>query len=128
MPKLKYILPVIIIALLLGVYFLFSPTQFSFFPTCPFYKYTGFHCAGCGSQRALHHLLNLDIIQMLNNNLLLPIWILLGLDYGYKSWIKKTEPILIQSWVPWVIFIVLISFMILRNIPYEPFSFLAPSL
>ncbi|MGK0391547.1 MAG: hypothetical protein ACI94Y_004314 [Maribacter sp.] len=128
MPKLKYILPVMIIALLLGVYFLFSPTQFSFFPACPFYKYTGFHCAGCGSQRALHHLLHLDIVHMLNNNLLLPIWIFLGFDYVYKRWIKKTDPLLLQSWIPWMIFIVLISFMILRNIPYEPFSFLAPVL
>lgn len=128
MSKSKYILPVIIILLLLGVYFLFSPTQFSFFPTCPFYKYTGFHCAGCGSQRALHHLLHLDIKQVLSNNLLLPLWIFLALDYVYKRWIKKTNPILLRSWMPWAIFAILLSYMILRNIPYEPFVYLAPVL
>ena len=38
-----------------------DPTSGAFFPKCIFRLLTGFECPGCGSQRALHSLLHLDI-------------------------------------------------------------------
>lgn len=43
------------------IYYTFNPEQYSFFPKCPFHYLTGYNCPGCGSQRAIHHLLNLKI-------------------------------------------------------------------
>lgn len=125
--KLSIILPIIIV-LVLVVYFFFSPYQFSFFPTCPIYKYAGFHCAGCGSQRALHHLLHLEIGKMLQSNLLLPLWIFLALDFCYNKVIAKKDSLLLNSKIPWTLFAFILLYMVCRNIPYEPFTYLAPTL
>lgn len=124
----KYILSAIIFILLLGVYFFFSPYKFSFFPSCPFYKYGGLHCAGCGSQRALHHLLHLEFQQMFRSNLLFPLWIYLAGDYLYKNMVSKAEPLLLNTKIPYGIFFIILIYTILRNIPYEPFIYLAPTL
>ncbi|MDR2065262.1 MAG: DUF2752 domain-containing protein [Prevotellaceae bacterium] len=44
-------------------YFSYNPEKTAFFPPCPFYKLTGLKCPGCGSQRAIHSLLHLDVKQ-----------------------------------------------------------------
>src|SRR6266536_3764949 len=48
------------VALIGGAAFLynFNPSQFSFYPTCLFYKTTGLLCPGCGTLRAMHQLLH----------------------------------------------------------------------
>lgn len=56
----KYIIPAVI--LLIGVagiilYASFNPETSALFPSCPFYKLTGYQCPGCGMQRALHEIL-----------------------------------------------------------------------
>jgi len=128
MAQKKYIIPVVLMIALLGVYFFFSPYKFSFFPTCPFYKYGGLHCAGCGSQRALHHFLHLEFRQMFSSNLLFPLWIYLAGDYFYKKLVLKIDPILLSTKIPYFLFLVILIYTILRNIPYEPFTYLAPTL
>lgn len=42
----------------LAVVYNFSPTQYSFYPRCPFYAATHWLCPGCGSTRALYSLLH----------------------------------------------------------------------
>lgn len=42
------------------IYWFFDPST-SYFPRCPIYMITGWQCPGCGSQRAIHALLNGDI-------------------------------------------------------------------
>jgi len=58
---------VIILAI---VYFIFSPTQSFLFPKCPFLLITGLRCPGCGSQRAIHALLHLRLIEAIKYNAL----------------------------------------------------------
>lgn len=128
MKQIKYIIPIVIVLILLVIYFFFSPYEFSFFPTCPFYKYGGLHCAGCGSQRALHHLLHLEIGLMISNNLLLPFWLFLAGDYSYKKIFTEKEPLITRRRFPLAIFFIIIIYTILRNIPSEPFTSLAPIL
>jgi hypothetical protein len=36
----------------------FPPTDYSFYPRCPFYAVTGWQCPGCGATRALYSLLH----------------------------------------------------------------------
>lgn len=48
-------------ALALVTLYAFVDPRLPFFPKCPFRFISGFDCPGCGSQRALHALLNGDI-------------------------------------------------------------------
>lgn len=44
------------------IYGSFDPARYAFFPKCPFLMLTGgLRCPGCGSQRAIHALLHLNI-------------------------------------------------------------------
>jgi Protein of unknown function (DUF2752) len=42
----------------LAVVYNFSPTEYSFYPRCPFYSLTHLLCPGCGATRALYCLLH----------------------------------------------------------------------
>jgi hypothetical protein len=59
---------ILIVSIIIGgaaaavLYGLFDPAKYAFFPKCPFVILTGgLRCPGCGSQRALHALLHLDV-------------------------------------------------------------------
>lgn len=76
---------ILIVILLTGiavVYKYLDPAVVPIFPRCPFRLLTGYLCPGCGSQRAIHHLLNLDLLRAWRMNPLLVIalpYLLLGL-------------------------------------------------
>lgn len=53
------------------IYLRYDPETSSFFPKCPFLLLTGLECPGCGSQRAIHSLLNGDLQAAVHYNLLL---------------------------------------------------------
>lgn len=59
------------IAVLVPVYKLFDPAGYVCFPKCPFKVLTGLDCPGCGSQRAIHALLNFDLASALKQNALM---------------------------------------------------------
>lgn len=77
--------PILIVILLAGIavaYKYLDPAVVPFFPRCPFRLLTGHLCPGCGSQRAIHHLLNLDLPGAWRMNPLVVIalpYLLLGL-------------------------------------------------
>ena len=77
--------PILIVILLAGIavaYKYLDPAVVPIFPRCPFRLLTGYLCPGCGSQRAIHHLLNLDLPGAWRMNPLLVIalpYLLLGL-------------------------------------------------
>lgn len=76
------ILIVILLAGIAVVYKYLDPAVVPIFPRCPFRLLTGYLCPGCGSQRAIHHLLNLDLLGAWRMNPLLVItlpYLLLGL-------------------------------------------------
>jgi hypothetical protein len=54
----------------LAVIYRFPPTEYSFYPRCPIYLATHWLCPGCGSTRALHALLHLDVAGALHYNAL----------------------------------------------------------
>jgi len=55
------------------LYKTYHPGEVTFFPSCPFYYLTGLKCAGCGSQRALHCLLNFNIAEAIHFNIFMVI-------------------------------------------------------
>jgi hypothetical protein len=54
----------------LAIVYRFPPTEYSFYPRCPIYLATHWLCPGCGSTRALHALLHLDVQSALHYNAL----------------------------------------------------------
>ncbi len=113
------------------LYFLLNPDETEFFPRCLFHSLTGYYCPGCGSQRAIHYLLHLRLGKVTASNLLvLPAFMIIAYHYLHpllnKKLNRKLPNILYLQSTPWVIFLVIILFWILRNIPVFPFYFLAP--
>jgi hypothetical protein len=81
MNKIRFILIIGVTILLMLIYGLFDPTQ-TIFPKCIFKMLTGLHCPGCGSQRAVHQLLQGNFSQaFFFNPLLMPalLYALLGM-------------------------------------------------
>lgn len=64
-------LPVAVLLLIL--YGWIDPADSHWFPACPFHQLTSYKCPGCGSQRAIHQLLNGNILSALAYNPLLVI-------------------------------------------------------
>lgn len=61
----------VIMAIVFLIYYTYNPEDSSLFPKCPFLLLTNFKCPGCGSQRAIHALLHLDIKSAITYNALL---------------------------------------------------------
>jgi hypothetical protein len=114
------------------LYFYFNPAYYSFFPKCIFHSITSFHCPGCGSQRAMHHLLHGDVAAAADHNLLmvlsLPFISLSGLVVANNIFRKKklAQQVFYSPVFAWTVLAVVLLFFILRNVPLRPFSFLAP--
>ena len=62
-----YVFPIIVIGVLI-LYYLVNPMQSNFPIKCPWYLLTGTQCPACGSQRALHTLLNGSPLDALRYN------------------------------------------------------------
>ena len=89
-------------------------------PKCLFHKMTGLYCPGCGGTRALSSLLHGDLRSSLHNNLLLiPSGLILALLTVKRSFIPNRYAVI-------AIVAVIVVFTVLRNIPCEPFTLLAP--
>lgn len=80
-----------------ALYTAIDPESSVFFPKCPFHMLTGLECPGCGSQRAIHSLLNGDIAAAIHYNLLIvlsiPYLLLLAILEIAKHIILSTKPL-----------------------------------
>jgi hypothetical protein len=122
---------VVLAAAAAGAFFLAAvdPAHSSLLPPCVFHELTGLYCAGCGISRALHLLLNGQFYAGLRMNplavLSLPLllgWLTLAFVRHFRG---KALP-RIPSWVPWAAIAVIVFYTVARNLPWEPFSWLAP--
>ncbi|WP_340067006.1 DUF2752 domain-containing protein [Ascidiimonas aurantiaca] len=121
----------IALILVLSLYYFIDPVETNLFPKCPFHEFTGLHCPGCGSQRALHALVHGRIFSALGHNLLIPLVPLVLLYKLYiKSALKNPEKdpvnLLHHPKTPAILFSFIMLFWILRNTPLYPFTLLAP--
>lgn len=114
------------------LYFIFNPSEHSLFIACPFQYATGYHCPGCGSQRAIHQLLhgNISAAFWLNPLLLISLpLILFALGQKAYNFMFSTQyhvGLFYNKFFIYGYFGLAILFWILRNIPQYPFSLLAP--
>ena len=68
---------------LIYIYMRFNPAESSWFPKCPFLHLTGLKCPGCGSQRAIHSLLNFRLPDAIRYNFLAVVAIPVLSLYAY---------------------------------------------
>ncbi len=115
-----------LLIVVIGLFYFFNPSSSGFFLKCPIYYFTGLHCPGCGTQRALHALLHSDFQTAWQFNPLIFLMIPL-FAYFVSSKIFGWS----GEWLNNVYFIgfcilFLIAYFIIRNLPFEPFCRLAP--
>lgn len=103
-------------------------------PGCLFKRFTGWNCPGCGGTRAFYHLLHGELAAAWRMNPLL----LTGLGLGLGWWLlrlragrasqrgQRPDGGAIRPWVGWLALAVIIGFGLLRNLPWWPFTLLAP--
>ena len=112
---------VIAVLLVLGfIYYVLDPATSSVFPQCTFLSLTGYKCPGCGSQRAIHALLNGDLKAAFGYNAMLLVaipWIALCL-FAEGQRIRRPRlyarlnvPLLI-----WSFLVMVLAWWLLRNI------------
>lgn len=109
----------------------FDPARVNFFPACPLFQLTGFACPGCGTTRGFHALLHGDLLTAIDYNLLVPLFAAIGFVtiLSLVSVVVRGKGLIRLSKSPvylFTLFGVMVIFGILRNIPYEPFTFLFP--
>lgn len=114
--------PLLLVALAL-LYTRFNPEGNPLFPKCVFHALTGLECPGCGSQRAIHYILNGDIASAWRMNPLVLIfvpYIVMGytaeiLQHRY-SWALTIRRKLFGVVAIWTVFATIVIFTVLRNI------------
>lgn len=114
---------------LIGIFYLYN--QGNPF-LCVFHEVTGLYCPGCGTGRALRSLLHLDIKKALDYNML---FIISFPFIAYYCFVYYTRIVFGKNVLPYIkttpktalfLLILIILYTVLRNIPYYPFSILAP--
>lgn len=115
---------VLLFCFLIGllIYGNIDPVSSEWFPKCPFLMLTGLECPGCGSQRAIHQLLNGNLNAAFTYNpfaiIALP-YMLLGVLFEIKSInnrFPKIERLLFGYKTIYIILAAIILFWIFRNI------------
>lgn len=95
-----------------GAYVLYTypPATTRFYPQCVFHALTGLDCPGCGTTRALHHLLHGRIGDAFAMNALLFAIIPVGLLLAVRPALLRT------AWFAWGSFAVLMGWWVGRNL------------
>ncbi|MCW0374816.1 DUF2752 domain-containing protein [Xanthomonas sacchari] len=98
-------------------------------PGCPFRALTGLYCPGCGSTRCLHALVHLDLAHAWTSNPLLvvalPLLAIMALNAAGLR-LRPLAPLLKILADPRLWLWVLLGYALLRNLPWYPFTLLAP--
>jgi hypothetical protein len=127
------LLGALILPLLLIILYRYPPTENSFYPRCALYQLTGLHCPGCGATRCVHSLLHGEFRQAAGFNLLfllaLPFLLFAGARTLYYHYRGSSPPASrLPAWSIRLLFVVVIAFAVLRNLPIYPANLLAPHL
>jgi hypothetical protein len=121
--KVKWSIVIIAVTAIMVVYINYNPSESQRFPKCPFLQITGFKCPGCGSQRAIHNLLNLEISKAFHFNSILVLsipYVLFGLILDNLKELSpkmmKWRKILYGKTSIIVVLIIILLFWLLRNV------------
>lgn len=103
------------------VYFFVDPSKRGYFLKCPLKLTTGFECAGCGVQRALHELLHFRFLEAFKYNplfvisipiLLIVVVINLSKNETLKQVLKR---FLVSKIFIFLVLIIVLLFSLLKN-------------
>lgn len=99
------------------------------FPPCMFHLFTGCWCVSCGLTRALHALVHGDLPRAFAMNplamLTLPLMPLMVLwSWGWQP--ARLQPLMRWAMEPRLWLVLLPGYWIARNLPWFPFTLLAP--
>jgi Protein of unknown function (DUF2752) len=106
-----------------------DPNHSSAYPQCPTKLLTGLDCPMCGATRAVHSLLQGNLVGAMDHNLMF-VLLLPAMIYAFVAWTATRmghpmKPIPMSSnkvWIP--LAGVLLVFTVLRNLPGPPFHWL----
>ena len=131
-PSHKFALTMAAFAAIVGVWLLrsYDPNlPNNLFPPCIFKAITGLNCIGCGLTRALHALVHGDIAGAFAMNplamLVLPLMPLMVLD-ARGATPQALKPFMSAVMTPKLWLVLLPAYWIARNLPWWPFTWLAP--
>jgi hypothetical protein len=104
---------------------------FALVPPCLFHEITGLYCPGCGTTRALQHLVRGEPLAALGSNPLLFLALPLLLLAVLGRWTRGVSGARLRAFVyspivGWSFAAVTLVFAVLRNLPAAPFRWLAP--
>jgi hypothetical protein len=112
-----------------------DPSRHAVYPQCLLYNATGIYCAGCGATRAVYALLHGRVLAALHDNALfvaaLPFLLFVGGAYVLRAWRAEAWPAVFidpgkLAWRGVAFFVVMVAFMVARNLPGAPFEWLRP--
>jgi hypothetical protein len=101
----------------------------SVFPPCMFRALTGYYCIGCGTTRMLHALVHFDLPRAFAMNplaflLLCASPLLAAWKLGWQP--RALRPLIAAAAEPRFWLVLLPAYWIARNLPWHPFTLLAP--
>lgn len=116
----KITLIVVLLLVAVAIYFSVNPSTSKYFPKCLLYSLTGYKCPGCGSQRAIHSILNGNFIEAIKYNAFLMVAIPLIVFYllhEYTNIIpERVGNVMANPITIILIGVIIVSWWILRNV------------
>lgn len=129
--RLSSLLLIIATAGALAFLYVLNPSTSTLYPTCPFLAVTGCYCPGCGSLRALHHLMRGHLQTAFGLNPLLVLSLpFVGYSFASHAALaflgRSLRGYFLRPILIWTLLGIIILYWVLRNLPTYPFTLLAP--
>jgi len=121
----------LLMLLLAGVAAVATPSLRALVPPCPFLALTGLYCPGCGSSRVFAELLHGNVGGALRMNALIVVLLpaltyVLVRDTLWLAGVRALPRLRLSPAAVWLLAGAVLAFWALRNLPFEPFVWLAP--
>jgi hypothetical protein len=109
----------------------YAPDATGPYPPCLLHAWTGLHCPGCGSTRALHALVHGKFGAAFGFNSLAMLFFTAMLPWTVRQgWLglrhNQFATLALPPNTGWAVVWVVTGFTLARNLPWPPFSWLAP--
>jgi hypothetical protein len=117
----KGLLLVVVATAAISLYLIFDPSDYNWFPKCVFYQMTGLECPACGSQRAVHAILNGSFLE----GFLYNPFIVISIPYGFglvmimlfkTPFTAKLRSKLLHHYAVYTYCVIFVGWWIIRNL------------